>query len=239
MNDPQRSTSDATRLPETAPDPKAIAAALAPQETTYDEGGLRFYVTRREARVDVRFRTLREATPDHPDMEPLWLLTAIVCDDGLRLIDQEQGSGEDAEQFFPSLAAHLAANPLGPMPDALDARYLVVSGLDFRARRFSRGFGEMIRVDLRVKWKDGTAPSWLHAIDAELMPSMLGHAATLTVRAASMMHLRNWGQIQHLVPFATYCSFLSRGPSETITAQLTDYLKWADNDGVFAAKAVA
>ena len=37
---------------------QAMRAGLAAQVTTYDEGGLRLHVTRREARVDVAFETV-------------------------------------------------------------------------------------------------------------------------------------------------------------------------------------
>lgn len=239
MNDPQRSTLDASRLPESAPNPKAIAAALAPQETTYDEGGLRFYVTRREQRVDVSFRSVREGEAMYPGMEPLWLFTALLHDDGIGLVQQEGGSGEDATQFFPSLTKHLAAHPIAPAPEAVDARFLIVADLHFRARRFNRGFGEIIRVDLRIGEKEGVRESFLHAFDAEFVPSMMGHAATLTVGTTSSLPLPAWGQIKHLVPWAVSASFATERPCEEITAQLPDFLNWADNDGIFAAKAVA
>lgn len=245
MNDPQNSAALPVCHAETPAegDPgtniKALKAALAPQETTFDEGGLRFYVTRREARVDVTFRTLDRANAANADdMDPMWLLTGFLCDDGLRLIEQEMGSGEDAEQFFPSLEKHLAANPVLPLPEALDVRFLVVADLRFRARRFNRGFGEMIRVDLRFA-AQGDAPAlFLHAFDAEFMPSMMGYSATLAVKSTSALPLPAWGQIQHLVPWAVSASFASNNASDVIVEQLPNFLKWGTDESVFT-KAVA
>lgn len=213
---------------------RAIEAAMAVQETTFDEHGLRFYVERREARIDVRFCILdRESAPLHPDMKPLWLVTALRRDDGLQLVEQENGSGEDAAQFFPSLMAHLDANPPLPMPDPTDARYLVVSGYDFRVRRFNRGFGEAVRVDLRVGWKDKAPASWMYAFDAELMPSLFGHSAALHVTDTAEMFVRPWGQIEHLVRFAAYASLVSNAPSAVIADQLPKLLLWGSDESLF------
>ncbi len=220
-----------------ATDVKALEAALAPQETTFDEGGLRFYVVRLESRVDVRFRTLgREGAPLHDDMEPLWLLTAVLCGDGLRMIEQENGSGEDGAQFFLLLEKHLLAHPPLPMPTPVDVCCVQVSGHNFRARRFNQGWGEAVRVDLRVEWKDGAPASWLHAFDAELMPVLLGHAASLRVGATSEMFVRAWGQIEHLVRFGVYAALVSAASSAEIAGKLPSLLAWGTDESVFAPK---
>lgn len=245
MNDPQNSAALPVCHAETPAkgDPgtniKALKASLASQETTFDEGGLRFYVTRREARIDVTFRTLDRANAANADdMDPMWLLTALLCDDGLRLIEQEMGSGEDAQQFFPSLEKHLAAHPALPLPEVLDTRFTQVSGLCLRVRRLNGGFAAPVRVDLRCRWKDGSPDSWMHAFDAELLPSMLGHAAALRVTDTSEVFVMSWGQAEHLARFAAYAALVSTVPCDVVTEQLPKVIAWGADESVFT-KAVA
>lgn len=221
---------------DTGPDLKAIRNALAPQDTMVDQGALRFYVARREARVDVRFTLLRpDGSLDHPETEPLWLLTAALCDDGLRMVEQEHGSGEDNTQFFPLLAQHLAAaHPLLPLPDPVAVRYLTVGGLDFRVRQFAGGFRAPVRVDRRVGWKDAAPAFWLHAFDAEFMPGGLGYSPALRTVATSETFVRAWGQLEHLVHFAAYASLASPDPSILVLSRLTRLLAWGADESVIA-----
>lgn len=209
---------------------QAMRAGLAAQVTTYDEGGLRLHVTRREARVDVAFETVTpEGAVRHPDMEPLWALTALLCDEGLRLVEQEMGSGEDATQLFPTLARHLAERPVAPMVDPTDERYLRVGAYDLRARRFNRGVTESVRVDLRVSWKDGAPDAWLHVFDGELVFHPLGGSPSLRVTAESEVFSPAWGQVEHLVRFATYAALLSEAASADVLRQLGETVAWGDD----------
>lgn len=215
---------------------KAMRAALAAQETTYDEGGLRLYVTRREARVDVAFRTVnRDGAELHPDMEPLWLLTALVAPDGLRMVQQEMGSGEDDTQFFPSLARHLDANPVPPVTEPTDTRYLSVGAYHLRARRFNRGWAESVRVDLRVTWKGGGPEAWMHAFDAELKGHPLGGAPSLHVTAESEVLSPQWGQVEHLARFAAYAALATTAASDVAMRRIGGLVAWGVDESVFAA----
>lgn len=214
---------------------KAVRAALAAQETTYDEGGLRLYVARREARVDVSFRTLdREGAAMHPDMEPLWLLTALLAPDGLRMVQQEMGSGEDDTQFFPSLARHLDANPVPPVTEPTDARYLRVGAYHLRVRRFNRGWIESVRVDLRVSWPDGAPDAWMHAFDGKLVAHPLGGEPALRVTAESEVLSPHWGQVEHLVRFAAYSALRTTVASDEAMRRVADLVTWGADESVFA-----
>jgi len=213
---------------DTGPDLQAMRNALAPQDTMVDQGTLRFYVARREARVDVRFAVLSpDGSLDHPERESLWLLTAALCDEGLRMVEQEHGSGEDGTQFFPLLARHLAAaRPLLPLPDPMDVRYLTFGRYDFRVRRFSDGFRAPVRVDRRLTWSDAAPASWLHVFDGEFHPGGLGYSPALRTVATTETFIRGWGQIEHLVHFAAYASLTSDAPFGEVVAKLTRLLAW-------------
>lgn len=221
---------------ETIEELQALRNALAPQETMLDEGNLRFYVARREARIDVRFAIIRpDGSLDHPEMEPLWLLTAALCGDGLRMIDQERGSGEPGAQWLPLLAKHLgAARPLLPLPDPKAVRYLTVGGLDFRVRLFAGGFVAPVRVDRRVTWKDEAPASWVHAFDGEFVVGVLGREPALRVVSSTETFVRAWGQVEHLVHFAAYASLVSDAPSAEVLSRVLRLVAWGADESVIA-----
>lgn len=215
-----------------SPDP--LAGALAPQLTHYDEGGLRLYVTRREARVDVSFRSLdRDGTPRFLNMDPPWLLTALETVRGLRLLEQNPGPGEEAALMLPGLARHLAAHPLVPMPGAADVRYLRVCGFVLRARRMTRGRVEPIRVDCRVDWKDGLDSSWAHGFDGVLVHG-IGGGASLRIDHTSMMFAPSWGQVEHLARFAIYAAFVTTASAEVVLRPLPDRIVWGHDEAALA-----
>lgn len=218
-------------------DMKALAAALAPQETTFDEWGIRWYVTRREHRVDVSLRTLdREHNEHFAGQPPLWSCTAALAADGLRLIKQECGSGEDITQLFPSLQKHLDANPVLVLPAPTDERYLRVSGLPLRVRRFNRGITESVRVDWQAAWKDDTAPTWLHAFDAELIFAPFEASPYLRIGAESEVWVKGWGQLEHLTRFAVYAALVSKAPASEVVGKLPSLLEWATDESLLAAE---
>ena len=211
---------------------------LEPQVTSYDEGGLRLYVTRREARVDVSFRSLDgRGVPRYNHRTPLWLLTALETPSaGLRLLEQTPGTGEEATTLLLGLARHLAANPPTTVSDPTDVRYLQVYGLRLRARRFGRGLTQRVRVDRCVTWKDGAPPSWSHVFDGALVLSVAGQTPFLRVEETSEQFSSHWGQVEHLVRFAVYAAFVSAAPAADVMRDVAARINaaWGVDEAVLA-----